>query len=149
MKSNSVIFIDEPELVKGKKVLVVEDSPTVTHGGLPYAAGYAAAKKYGAAEIVDPRPYAVGSLKEIYETYKHMGPVLPSLGYTPQQRMDLEETIANTPADTVILGTPSDLTKVIKIGKPVVKVRYELNIIEGPSIKELIDEFLKKVRYFS
>ncbi len=145
--AHSEVTVDKPELLKGRKVLVVEDSPTVTHGGLPYAAGYAAAVKYGAAEIVDPRPYAVGIFKEIYEEYSHMGPVLPSTGYTPRQRRDLEETIRNTPADVVVLGTPSDLTRVINIDKPVVRVSYELKIVEGPDIPEIIDRFLDRAKH--
>ncbi len=137
------VALSEPDLVRGKRVLVIEDSPTVTHGGVPYGAGYVAAKKYGASEIIDPRPYAVGILKKLYEEYPHMKEVLPSTGYTPDQLRDLEETINRTPADAVVLGTPADITKLIKIDKPVVKTAWELKILEGPSIKELIDEFLE------
>ncbi len=144
--ANMEVVVDKPELVEGKKVLVVEDSPSVTHGGLPYGAGYVAAKKYGAAEIVDPRLYAVGVIKELYEEYPHMKEVLPSTGYTPDQLRDLEETIKRVPADTVILGTPADITRLINIDKPVVKVRWELKIIEGPTIKDMIEEFLSRVR---
>ncbi len=143
--AESEVIVDKPELIEGKKVLVIEDSPTVTHGGAPYAAGYVAAKKYG-AEPVDPRPYATEFFKKIYEEYKHMGPVLPSTGYTPDQLRELEETIKRTPADAVILGTPSDITRLIKINKPVVRVKFRVKIIEGPTIEELIEEFLEKAK---
>ncbi len=139
------VTVDKPELLEGKKAVVVEDSPTVTHGGLPYAAGYVAAKKYG-AEIVDPKRYAVGIIKKMYEEYPHMGPVVPSTGYAPEQLKDLEKTLNSVDADVVVLGTPADISKLIKINKPVVRVGYELKIIEGPSVKELIDEFLEKAK---
>ncbi len=140
------VTVDKPELVRNKRVLVIEDSPTVTHGGVAYGAGYVAAMKYGASEIIDPRPYSVGIFKKLYEEYPHMKEVLPSTGYTPEQLKDLEETINRTPADVVILGTPSDITRLIRINKPVVRVRWELNILEGPSIKEIVDEFLERVK---
>lgn len=139
------VTVDKPELVEGKRVVVIEDSPSITHGGLPYGAGYVAAKKYGAAEIVDPRPLAVGIIKKMYEEYPHMKEVLPSTGYTPEQLRDLEETIKRINADAVVLGTPADITRLIKIDKPVVKVQWELAIREGPTIKEMIDEFLGRV----
>jgi len=144
-KADMVVEVDNPSLVQGKRVVVIEDSPSVTHGGLPYGAGYVAAKKYG-AEIVDPRPYAVGIIKKMYEEYPHMGPVLPSTGYAPDQLRDLEETLNRIDCDAVILGTPADLTKLIKFKVPVVKVRYELQVIEGPSVKDIIDEFLERAR---
>lgn len=139
----SEVTVDKPELIEGKKVLVIEDSPTVTHGGAPYAAGYVAAKKYG-AEPVDPRPYATPFFKKIYEEYRHMGPVLPSTGYTQEQLKELEQTINNVPADAVILGTPSDITRLIKINKPVVRVEFRIKIIEGPTLEDMINEFLKR-----
>lgn len=139
----SEITVDQPDVLSGKKALVVEDSPTITHGGLPYAAGYVAARKYN-AEIVDPRPYATSFFKNIYMQYPHIGPVLPSTGYTPDQLRELEETINKTPADVVVLGTPSDISRYIKINKPIVKVYYRLRIIEGPTIKDYIDLFLEK-----
>ena len=144
--AESVVTVDQPELISGKRVIVLEDSPTVTHGGAPYAAGYVAATKYGASEIVDPRPYAVGIIKELYREYPHMGPVLPSTGYTEAQLRDLEETINRIDADAVVMGTPADITRLIKINKPVVRVRYELKIIEGPSIDDIIKEFLDRVK---
>ncbi|ABN69255.1 conserved hypothetical protein [Staphylothermus marinus F1] len=143
--AESEVVVDKPELVEGKKVLVIEDSPTVTHGGAPYAAGYVAAKKYG-GEPIDPRPYATEFFKKIYREYPHMGPVLPSTGYTEEQLKELEETINRVPADTVVLGTPSDITRLIKINKPVVRVSFRIKIVEGPSIEELVDEFLEKAK---
>ncbi|MEM3849121.1 MAG: GTPase, partial [Zestosphaera sp.] len=138
------VSVTDPSLVEGKKVLVVEDSPTVTHGGVPYGAGYVAARKYGASEVVDPRPYAVGVLKSLYEEYPHMKEVLPSTGYTAEQLRDLEETIRRTPADVVVLGTPADITRLVRIDKPVVKVTWELKVLEGPTISELVAEFLER-----
>ncbi|MCG2880657.1 MAG: cyclic 2,3-diphosphoglycerate synthase [Vulcanisaeta sp.] len=139
------VYVENPNAVSGKRVLVIEDAPTVTHGGLPYAAGYIAAKKYN-AEVVDPRPYAVGVIREIYAKYPHMGPVLPSLGYTPEQIRDLEETIRRTPADVVIMGTPARIEEVVKIDKPIVRARWRLKVLDGPSISQLIDEFLERAR---
>ncbi len=139
------VTVDKPELLEGKRAVVVEDSPTVTHGGLPYAAGYVAAKKYG-AEVVDPKKYAVGIIKKMYEEYPHMGPVVPSTGYAPEQLKDLEKTLNSVDADVVVLGTPADISKLIRINKPVVRVSYELKIVEGPSVKELVDEFLEKAK---
>ncbi len=144
--AESEVIVDKPELVKGRKALVVEDSPTVTHGGAPYAAGYVAAKKYG-AEVIDPRPYASEFFKKIYEEYPHMGPVLPSTGYTDEQLKELEVTINNSPAEVVILGTPSDITRLIKINKPVVRVKFRVRIVKGPALEQLIEEFIEKSRY--
>jgi len=141
--ARSIVTVDKPDLIEGKRVLVLEDSPTVTHGGAPYAAGYVAAKKYGASEIVDPRPYAVGVIKRMFEEYPHMANVLPSTGYNERQLRDLEETIRRIPADVVILGTPADITRLLEIDKPVVRVSYELDIVEGPSIEEIVDMFLE------
>jgi len=141
--ARSEVFVDKPDYLSGKKALVIEDSPTVTHGGSPYAAGYVAALKYG-AEPVDPRPYVTEFFKKIYSEYPHMGPILPSTGYNSEQLKELEESIRNIPADVVVLGTPSDLSRLIKIDKPVVRVRFRVRIIEGPSFKEIIDEFIER-----
>jgi predicted GTPase len=143
VKADMEVKIDKPNLVAGKRVVVVEDAPTVTHGGSQYGAGYVAAKKYG-AEVVDPKKYAIGVIKKIYEDYPHIGPVVPSLGYTEKQLKDLETTINNIDADVVILATPAKIEKLIKINKPIVRVSWELTIIEGPSIKDLVDEFLSR-----
>lgn len=145
--AESVVTADDPSKIRGKRVLVLEDSPTVTHGGAPYAAGYVAALKYGAGEIVDPRPYAVGIIKRIFDEYRHMANVLPSTSYSESQLKDLEETIKRTPADVVVLGTPADITRLITIDKPVVRVRYDLRIIEGPTIPEIVDLFLERARH--
>jgi predicted GTPase len=139
----SEVELDKPEMVSGKRVLVVEDSPTVTHGGLPYAAGYVAALKYG-AEVVDPRPFAVGFFKKIYQEYPHIGPVLPSTGYTPEQLRDLEETIVRARVDAIILGTPSDITRLVRTNLPVARVTYRIRVLEGPTIREYIDMFLEE-----
>lgn len=139
------VTVDRPELIKGKKVAVVEDSPSVTHGGLPYGAGYVAAEKYGAAEIVDPRPYAVGIIKTMLEEYPHMGSVVPSTGYTPEQLRDLNETLRRMDVDVVVLGTPADISKLLSIDVPIVKVSWELKVLEGPTIEDLVKEFLTRV----
>ncbi|MEM0370734.1 MAG: cyclic 2,3-diphosphoglycerate synthase [Pyrobaculum sp.] len=128
----------------GKKVLVIEDAPTVTHGGLPHGAGYIAAVKSGAV-VVDPRPHAVGVVKEVYQRYE-IGPVLPSLGYTDEQKRDLEETIRRVDVDYVVVATPARIEDVIKIDKPVVRVSWSLKIVEGPTVKELVDRFLERLR---
>ncbi len=141
--AESRVTVDKPELVEGKKVVVVEDSPTVTHGGAPYGAGYVAAKKYG-AEIVDPKPYAKGIIAEMYKQYPHMDKVVPSTGYSPEQIKDLEETLNIIPADVVVAGTPIRLDRVVRVNKPIVQVRYEVEIIEGKTIEEMVEEFLER-----
>jgi predicted GTPase len=143
IEAESLISIDKPELIKDKRVLVVEDGPTVTHGNLPFAAGYVAAKQYGATEIVDPRPYAVGSLKTVFEKYTHMKNVLPSLGYGSEQIKELEKTINSVVCDSVVLGTPSDLTNFMKINKPYAKVNYELKELTTPGLKEIMKQKIK------
>jgi predicted GTPase len=140
-KADLEVYVDRD--IAGRRVLVIEDAPTVTHGGLPYAAGYVAAVKYG-AEVVDPRPYAVGTIKNVYEEYG-TGPVLPSLGYTPEQKKDLEETIRRVEADVVLIATPAKIEKVVKIDKPTARVSWRLKVLEGPSVKELVDAFLKRL----
>jgi len=140
------VEVEEPDAIKGKKVVVIEDAPTVTHGGAPYGAGYIAAKLYGASEIIDPRPYARGTLKQVYEQYTHIGPVIPSLGYTEEQLHDLSETIKSIPADLVIVATPAKLEDLIEFNKPIVRVRYELEIESGPTISDIVDEFLERVK---
>ncbi|MEM0027774.1 MAG: cyclic 2,3-diphosphoglycerate synthase [Ignisphaera sp.] len=143
VKADFVVEVDNVNEISGKRVVVVEDAPTVTHGGLPYGAGYIAAKKFGAM-VINPRDYAVGYIKKIYELYTGIGPVVPSLGYTPQQLKDLEETINRVPADAVVLGTPARIERIIKINKPVVRVFWHMKIVEGPSIEALVDEFLSR-----
>ncbi len=140
----SPLAVDKPELIKGKKVLVVEDGPTLTHGHMKIGAGTVAAKKYGAGELIDPRPYAVGRLKETFEIYPEIGTLLPAMGYGDQQIKDLEATIRNTPCDTVVIGTPIDLSRVVTIDKPTVMVGYELQEIGHPVLCDLVCDFLKE-----
>jgi predicted GTPase len=140
----SPLSIDKPELIRGKRVLVVEDGPTLTHGEMKIGAGTVAAMKCGAAELVDPRPYAVGKLAETFRIYPNIGTLLPAMGYGDQQIKDLELTIANTPCDAVVIATPIDLNRIVKITKPTVKIGYELQEIGTPSLKVFIDEFIKK-----
>jgi predicted GTPase len=126
LRCGSPVVCERPELVRGKRALVVEDGPTLTHGGMTFGAGLVAAKKAGAAAIVDPLPYAVGSLVETFRKYPNAAGILPAMGYGDEQVKDLAETIARTPCDVVVVGTPIDLTRVLTIGKPWVRVRYEL-----------------------
>ncbi|MBO6079878.1 MAG: hypothetical protein J6P54_02820 [Bacteroidales bacterium] len=140
----SILTVDKPELLKGKRVLVVEDGPTLTHGEMKIGAGTVAAQKYGACELVDPRPYTVGELTTTFERYPNIGTLLPAMGYGAQQMKDLEKTIANTPCDAVVIGTPIDLPRFIKIKQPVVKVGYELQEIGTPTLKEVLDDFVAK-----
>ena len=134
----SPLFVDDPAAIRGKRVLVVEDGPTLTHGEMAYGAGWVAARRFGAGEIIDPRPYAVGSIKATYEKYPTTGEVLPAMGYGDVQMKELEETISNADVDLVIIGTPIDLTRVIKIEKPSQRVRYELQEIGQPTLEDLL-----------
>jgi predicted GTPase len=138
LEAASPIFVDNPDLIRGKRVVVVEDGPTLTHGEMRYGAGTIAAEKYGSREIVDPRPYARGSLKEALEKYKHIGPLLPAMGYYPEQIKDLKESIESTPADVVVSATPIDLNRLLTLKLPIVHVKYELQIIGSPTLEELI-----------
>ena len=138
VEAASPIFVEDPEAIRGKRVLIVEDGPTLTHGDMAYGAGVVAARRFGAAEIIDPRPYAVQSIAETYEKYPKTGPVLPAMGYGEGQVKDLEETINRTPCDLVIIGTPIDLRRVVKIQHPADRVRYELQIIGRPTLEELL-----------
>jgi predicted GTPase len=140
----SPTVVQDPALIRGKKVLVIEEGPTVTHGEVRYSYGCFAAMKYGASELVDPKPYAVGKLKTTFENYPDLGPVLPSMGYSNQQMKDLSETIKNTPCDLILIATPIDLKRVITIDKPTLHVRYDLQEIGHPDLGDIIDEFVKK-----
>ena len=144
IEAASPLFVDKPELIKGKRVLVVEDGPTLTHGEMKYGAGFVAAKKYGAKEIVDPRPYAVGSIVDTYKKYTHLDLILPAMGYGAKQMRELEETINNADVDVVVSGTPIDLNRVVKVNKPIVRVRYELDEIGKPDLKDILTDFAKK-----
>jgi len=140
----SPIKVDDPKIIKGKKVLVVEDGPTLTHGEMKIGAGTVAAQKFGAAELVDPRPYTVGKLSETFSIYPNIGTLLPAMGYSEQQLKDLETTINNTVCDGVVIGTPIDLNRLIKISKPNTRVYYDLQEIGYPNLEEVIDEFVAK-----
>jgi predicted GTPase len=139
IEAASPITVDSPGLIRGKRVLVVEDGPTVTHGEMSYGAGTIAAEDNG-AEIIDPRPYAVGSIAELYSRFRHLGDILPAMGYGEEQVRELEETINRADCDVVIAGTPVDLRRVIKVNKPIVRVHYELAEIGHPDLREIIEE---------
>jgi predicted GTPase len=134
----SPLFVDDPDAIRGKRVLVVEDGPTLTHGEMAYGAGFVAARRFGAGEIVDPRPFAVGSIRETYEKYPGTGTILPAMGYGDKMMRDLEETINAADVDLVLSGTPIDLTRVIKINKPIQRVRYELQEIGEPTLETIL-----------
>ncbi|NMA84984.1 MAG: GTPase [Epulopiscium sp.] len=144
IKAESKITVDDPAVIKGKRVLVVEDGPTLTHGEMKIGAGTIAAERFGAKELVDPRPYTVGKLKETFSTYTHIGTLLPAMGYGEQQLKDLEETISKTDCDSVIIGTPIDLTRVIDINKPYTRVHYELAEVGNPNLEEVLNDFMIK-----
>ena len=135
------VSVEEPSLIKGKRVLVVEDGPTLTHGEMPYGAGVIAANTYTAAKIVDPRPFAVGSIQRTFEKFPHLGKVLPAMGYSEIQRHELEETIRRVPCDVVLVATPIDLSRAIRLDKPYIRVRYEVEEIGRPAISELLEQF--------
>jgi predicted GTPase len=138
VEAASPIFVEDPTAIRGKRVLVIEDGPTLTHGDMAYGAGVVAARRFGAAEIVDPRPYAVRSIALTYEKYPRTGPVLPAMGYGEEQIKDLEETINSTPCDLVIVGTPIDLRRVVQIQHPADRVQYELQVIGRPTLEEIL-----------
>ena len=137
----SPITVDDPDQIRGKRALVVEDGPTVTHGGMRYGAGYIAATKFGAAEIVDPRDHLVDSLKETYEKYHHLENILPAMGYGDEQVKDLEDTIRSIPCDVIVTGTPIDISRVLKADKPIIRARYDLQVIGKPELKPIIEDF--------
>jgi predicted GTPase len=134
----SPLFVDDPEAIRGKRVLVIEDGPTLTHGEMKYGAATVAAQRFGAGEIVDPRPFAVGTIIDTYEKYPEIGILLPAMGYGDQQMRDLEKTIDNADVDIVVSGTPIDLTRVVKVNKPMQRVRYELQEIGVPTLEDLL-----------
>ncbi len=140
----SPIKVDNPSVIKGKRVLVIEDGPTLTHGEMKIGAGTVAAQKYGAAEMVDPRPFTVGKLATTFEIYPNIGTLLPAMGYGEQQLKDLEATINNTDCDSVVIGTPIDLNRIIKINKPNTRVYYDLQEIGDPNLETILDDFLSK-----
>jgi len=138
IEAASPLFVDDPDSIRGKRVLVIEDGPTLTHGEMAYGAGFVAARRFGAKEIVDPRPFAVKSIAATYEKYPKTGPILPAMGYGEAQTRDLEETINGSDVDMVVIGTPIDLSRIIKINKPSQRVRYELQEIGQPTLKDVL-----------
>jgi predicted GTPase len=140
--AGSEVKAENPKVIRSKRVLVIEDGPTITHGGMAWGAGMVAAEKYGAAEIVDPRPFAIGSIKDVFSSYKHIGKVLPAMGYYPRQVQELEETINNADCDSVVIGTPVDLRRLIKINKPSTVVSYELVDMGQPLLQDEISRFI-------
>ncbi|MEW5866509.1 MAG: cyclic 2,3-diphosphoglycerate synthase [Bacillota bacterium] len=147
IRAASPLTLEQGDMVRGKRALVVEDGPTLTHGGMTYGAGVIAARRHGAAELVDPEPYAVGSIKDTLKKYPSLEPLLPAMGYGREQMRELEETINRTPADVVIIGTPIDLRRVINITKPALRVRYELEEIGRPNLEDVIVERFKGVLF--
>ena len=138
IEAASPLFVEDPEAIRGKRVLVIEDGPTLTHGEMAFGAGFVAARRFGAAQIVDPRPFAVRSIAATYQKYPKTGPILPAMGYGEAQMKDLEATINGSDVDMVIVGTPIDLKRLIKINKPSQRVRYELQEIGQPTLEELL-----------
>jgi predicted GTPase len=136
--------MDDPSVVKGKQVLLVEDGPTLTHGGMKFGAGFVAARKFGAAGFVDPRPYIVGKLTQTFETYPDIGVLLPAMGYGQEQLKDLEATINNTECDAVVIATPIDLSRIIDINKPTTRVSYNLQELGRPNLEQVLDEFVEQ-----
>jgi predicted GTPase len=143
IEAESEVTAEDPAAIAGKKVLCVEDGPTLTHGEMTYGAAVVAAERAGAAELVDPRPYLVGSLAETFERYPHIGALVPAMGYGDDMVADLEATVNATPADVVVAGTPIDLGRVIKANKPIVRVRYDLKVVSEPTLEDVIRERLK------
>jgi predicted GTPase len=138
IEAASPLFVDDPMAIRGKRVLVVEDGPTLTHGEMAYGAGWVAARRFGAAEIVDPRPFAGGSILQTYQKYPNTGAILPAMGYGDEMVAELEQTINNADVDLVIIGTPIDLAGLLKINKPSQRVRYELQEIGQPTLTEIL-----------
>jgi predicted GTPase len=138
IEAASPLYMDHPEEIRGKRVLVIEDGPTLTHGEMAYGAGWVAARRFGASEIVDPRPYAVGSISATYKKYPSTGAILPAMGYGDEMVRDLETTINQVPVDMVISATPIDLTRILSVNKPMQRVRYELQEIGKPTIEDIL-----------
>jgi predicted GTPase len=138
LEAASPIFVEDPRAIQGRRVLVIEDGPTLTHGEMAYGAGVTAARRFGAAELVDPRPYAVRSIAETFRQYPHIGPLLPAMGYGEEQIRDLEETINATPCDLVLAATPVDIRRLLNVRYPVDRVRYELQVIGQPTLEEIL-----------
>ena len=144
IKADSILDVDKPELIKGKAVLVVEDGPTLTHGGMTFGAGFVAAKKFSAKQIIEPQKYAVGSIKGVYKKYSHLKNILPAMGYSTKQVKELEQTINRSPADIVVSGTPINLGRIVNVNKEIVTVKYEL----AEKGKITVESLLKKFKFF-
>ena len=138
----SRVRVDSPDRIRGRRVLVVEDGPTLTHGGMAYGAGVIAARDFGAAELIDPRPYAVGSIRETFEKYPHIGRLLPAMGYSDLQMRELKETVESAPCDLVLIATPVDLQGLLGLKKETVRVTYEIEERSGAPLKKAIEEWL-------
>jgi len=138
VEAASPVQVDEPAQLRGRRALVVEDGPTLTHGGMAFGAATLAARQFGAAEIVDPRPHAVGSIRELFQAYPHLGPVLPAMGYGDEQVDELQQTIEAAGADVVVIGTPVDLRRLLRLRTPAVRVRYELEERTRPDLEEIV-----------
>ena len=138
----SEVGLDDPKIVQGKRVLVIEDGPTLTHGEMSYGAGTVAAKKYGAKTIIDPRPFAVGSIGALYKKFPHIGDVVPAMGYYPEQLAELQETIRRSECDAVIIGTPFNLRRLLEVDKPCAKVSYDLQDMEAPTLRDIVSTFI-------
>lgn len=145
LRGGSPITLDQAERVKGQRVLVVEDGPTTTHGGMPYGAGYVAATQAQAAEIVDPRPFATAAIAAVYAQYPHIGPVLPAMGYSASQLQALQQTLNQAPADVIVSGTPIDLAALITVNKPILRTRYEFADLDQPGLAAVVERFLQRV----
>ena len=142
IRATGPITVDEPELVEGKRVLVLDDGPTITHGGMPYGAGLIAARDLGAAEIIDPRPYAVGSIGGVYEAYPHIGSVLPAMGYGTEQQDELRRTIDAAQPETVVVGTPIDLAALLQLEVPHTRVHYTVEEQGSPTLRDVLADYL-------
>ncbi len=141
IKANSPIIVSDGQEIANKRVLVIEDGPTLTHGGMAYGAGVVAANKYGAAQIIDPRPFAVGSIKKTFEKFTHLDKVLPAMGYGQTQIAELTQTINNSDCDLVVSGTPIDLSRLIKTDKKVLRVQYEIEEVGSPTLEDVLKDF--------
>jgi predicted GTPase len=144
VQAASLVTLQQGDAVAGKRVLVVDDGPTITHGGMAYGAGYVAALQAGVREIIDPRASAAGEIAEVFQRYPHIGKVLPAMGYSQKQLADLQATINGSDAEAVISGTPSDLTHLMALNKPVVTARYEFAEVGDPKLSDVVERFLRK-----
>jgi predicted GTPase len=144
VRTSSKVTVNNPADIKGKAVLIIEDGPTITHGGLAGGAGLSAAREFQAGSIIDPRPYAVGSIAEIFRTYPHIGPLLPAMGYSAAQTKELRQTIESTPCDMILSATPIDINRIMTLSKPVIRVFYDIVEEKGAPLKTIVSAFLAK-----